>query len=383
MAITPPDPEPVTNLARGDFRELGEHLNRAFLRDDFMARLPAWYQPTDESMGRQYVVRSNGRIVASAGRFDLGWRVGGVWLRLAGVGGVAVHPDHAGRGLMRRVVDAVMRDIVGGGYHAAYLDGARLRYRHWGFEKGGCEAELTVTTNSLAHQLDVAPDAAVPTLDPWRSADLPDLRRLYQRQPLTIDHPPEDFACRLNHWRHEMCVLRDTQGTAVAYAGLDRATQTVHELGVDDPSRLDGLVVALHRELGGVVRFRRVVLLEAVFLRLRDLSDALTLREAGGWRVLDMPRVMTALLRLKQEHQFLAPGRLVVRLTDRRQTVRLETTGGAPTCVATDEPAELETTSDALLQALTGPVPTRLRDPAGLLDAWRPLPLGLLMQDRM
>ena len=372
--------ETIERVTADDYAELIDHLGGAFADRNFASRLPALYTRTAESMGRFRVIRRRGQIVAAAGRFDLAWQVGRTQLRLAGIGGVSVQPAHEGQGLMRQLMAAIVQEIEAGDFDAAYLTGARRRYQHWGFEKAGCEAELTLTSNSLHQRVRFDSRLNDVTISPMCDADADEVYRLHASQPITCERGPDAMPSFLANWRHEAWVLR-AGGRCVGYACVDRPRQTVVEFGIDALSWLDTLIAALHEELDGVVRFRRPMLLDACHWRLRELSDGLTLSEAGNWRLFDVPRVLTASMRLAHRCRPLTPGRLSVELTDLGRAVQFEVDGEQVRCVATEASAEMQMTCAELLQSLTGPVTTA--NDASLLDAWRSLPLWLPPQDRV
>ena len=106
--------------------------------------LPDLYQPTDESMGCNFILRIAGRIVACVGLFPISLRLREIQLRIAGIGGVCTDPAHRGQGLMSRLLEHVKAEMVRQGYALSWLSGLRDRYAHFGWEKAGSDLQVRI-----------------------------------------------------------------------------------------------------------------------------------------------------------------------------------------------------------------------------------------------
>ncbi len=383
--MTQPTSQPkIVRLGAADFAELNRHLSGAFGRKDFAGHLPSLYAADDASMGRILAIRESNRIIAALSLFDMPWRLGDSSLRLAGIGGVSVDPTCGGRGLMRLLMDAAVVEIERGGFHAAWLDGARGRYGHWGFEKGGAEAVLRVTANSLSHHGSVAASGGQDAgLTPPTAGDAEALLALARSHPLRIDREVATLPTILRNRRHETVVLRDAAGHPLAYACLDRASSTVHEFGAADGEALNRLVATVRGELGGWASFRLPLLHTPVFRQLRTLAEDAAVEEVGNWWIRDWPAVLTAAMRLKHQEEGLPEGSVVLRIRGAGVTVRMSVDASGARCASCgDRPAAAWTPAEAV-RRLTGPLPEPLPGATAPLRSWCPLPIGLPMQDRV
>ena len=381
--MPPPAPEPeIVRLRAADFCDLNRHLSAAFGRDDFAGHLPSLYTPTEASMSRVLAVRERGRIVATTAIFNLPWRLGDASLRLAGIGGVSVDAACSGRGWMRWLMDAAVAEIDRGRFHAAWLDGARGRYGHWGFEKGGAEAALRVSANSLAHRGgDASGGEDPPRLTPLRPRETDAVLALAGSRPVRVDRDAASLATILRNRHHETGVLRDAAGTPIAYACFDRATHTVHELAAADRWALDRLVAAVRGALGGSVTFRLPLLHTPAFHRLRELAEDAAVEEVGNWRIHEWPAVLGAALRLKHAVEDLPPGSVLLRIAD--ASLRLSVGPHGARCEACDDAPAAEWSAAEAVRRLTGPLREPLPAVTAPLAAWCPLPIGLPLQDRV
>ena len=77
------------------------------------------------------------RIIGSAGVYGYDLRIDGVTLRGAAVGQVATLPERRGKGVMRSLLQAAIRQIEEQGHALSWLIGDRRRYGAYGWALGG------------------------------------------------------------------------------------------------------------------------------------------------------------------------------------------------------------------------------------------------------
>lgn len=380
----------VVRLGIGDYEEAIAHLSLVFGEADFAALVPSLYRPTEPHMGRNLAVRRDGRIAAIVGLFPIDWIIGGTHLRLAGIGGVSVHPDHRGNGLMRLLMDAAMREVSRGGYHAACLGGNRRRYGHWGFEKAGVEASILVTGNSLAHTPPAPGTETGFCVEEARASDHPGMMSLYERLPIRCVRSAEDFPRHLRNWRRVPVVARDYQGRVAAYACVDAKNRDLVDCCARTPAALEAIVRRLVENGGSSVRLTMPLIHTGVIGRMLDLADDVSLIEASNWRIYDWPAVVGALLTIAHESSPLGTGVCIVRVIDDAEgepsgveRVLRIAVDPEPRCVETDDPPEVTLTASQAVRMFAGPLPAALPRAACPLAQWRPLPLMIPMQDRI
>lgn len=384
----------IIKLTASDFEEAVAHLSLVFNDPNFAELVPALYQPTDQHMRRNLAIRRNGRIAAIVGVFPIDWVVGSVHLHLAGIGGVSVHPDFRGQGLMRLLMDAAMLEIERNGFHAACLGGNRRRYGHWGFEKAGVEASFVISANSLEH-------ADLPKGDrdtnsyhvgSATAADLPAMHALYRRQPMHCTRSVDAFPRHLHNWRRQPLVTRAPDGRVIGYACSDPKDSTSVECCFDSNSALEAFLSHQVAVAGQSIRLFAPLIRDARFNRLEELCDDVSLIEASNWRIYDWPAVLGALLQAKHIATPLTPGSCVIKVnaetriapqaTRKSFAFRMSVDSHA-TCTPSDDPPNFEADPAQLLRTLASPLPSNLPHRAAALALWRPLPLMIPMQDRI
>jgi predicted N-acetyltransferase YhbS len=375
-------PQLVETLSAGDFAAAMRLLDRAFAEHDvadFASLLPALYQPTDTHMNRQLAVRDGDRLVALLGVFPIEWRLGELVLPVAGIGGVSVDPDHRGRGLMRRLMDAARARIAAAGYPLAYLAGQRQRYRWFGWEVAGCRVRLELSRRNLA-----AIDPAAPTVSllPLAPGDVAALEALHRLQPSRCERA--DFAAHLRNWRHTAFVARCPDGI-VGYLVVRERDRSVFELVARTPE----LQIEVLRAYASRHAKRVTVLLprepSPLLARLTAEAEVVALEPDGNWWVRDWGRVAGALLAYRHARESLPRGEVVLRCDD--QTFRLWVDASGAGASPSSAPSSLTLAGPTLTRLLFGPLPpdavTALSAAAEPLRSWCPLPLAIPRQDQV
>ncbi len=134
----------------------------------------------DKTAAEWFVVcEEAGRILGVIDQTPVTVDVSGVRLPAVGIGGVGVLPTARFRGIMSAMLRASNAEQRAAGTIIGFLDGPRLRYRRFGFERAGQAVTATIPRKHLA---EVEP---VP-LRRLRIADAADVLRLCRTAPLFV-----------------------------------------------------------------------------------------------------------------------------------------------------------------------------------------------------
>jgi GNAT superfamily N-acetyltransferase len=127
----------------GDRAALGKLYSLVFPDEDVAGLATVMYDNLPDMNGKNWCVIEAGRqIVAAAALIPWTWtathrsadgRLTSVELKVAEQGIVGTHPDHRGRGLMRRINDALDEGYRQGGYHLAAIQGIPGFYQNFGY----------------------------------------------------------------------------------------------------------------------------------------------------------------------------------------------------------------------------------------------------------
>ncbi len=238
--------DPIIQLQAGDYDEAIRFLDAVFAEHrphDFSNMLPAIYRPTDEHMRCNYAVRKSGRLAAVVGVFPINWCVGGVALKVAGIGGVAVHPDSRGKGYMKLLMNHAVAEMRGAGYDLSYLGGRRQRYAYFGYEVAGCKYKLTFIRDNVRHALkDCPPVSFEPAGEDLKT--MARLKALHDAQDTYCDRPAETFDRYLKSWHYQPMIARSQSGEIAGYIAVDKEGSQINELIAQDEDTAAGMIGA-------------------------------------------------------------------------------------------------------------------------------------------
>jgi predicted N-acetyltransferase YhbS len=367
----------IETLTAADFAEAMDFLNMVFsmtnFPHDFARQLPLLYRPTDDCMRCLLALRDGGRIRATAGVFPMDWMVGGEALKVVGIGGVAVHPADRGKGYMKALMTEAAALASAQGAALSWLSGGRIRYRPFGYETAGTCFQFAVSGGAAGD--------AMPALrfDPLRD-DMEEMlttaMTFYERLPMHMVRTPGEFRLRCRAWSQDLWLARRQDGAVVGYL-VAGTGNTVAEAAAHDAGTAVEIVRAWATR-------QEHALVDAYpcdpdhVTRLAACAESVAVRPSGNWLILDWPRVLGALLRLRAAAGPLPDGEAVIEISG-TGVFSLTVDGGRARCVASDRPADLTTDPLTAVRLLGGPLrpseTVRLSKRAAILDAWCPLPL--------
>jgi len=235
----------VEQARPADYAELMDLMVRCYRTHTpdhprFEEFLPDLYPPGAGCTDHHLVIRLERRLVASLGLFPLELRIGPSRLRVAGIGGVSVAPEHRGKGLMTTLFAAAAVEMRGRRHAAAWLSSDRDRYARYGWEKAGSDTEVRVNVAMLEE-----PAA------PWR-VRRPDATRaplegiLADRARLVSAGEAVPDVLRRKFLRLGMEVWEASAGPQHAYAVLNQRAKWIAEWG----GAPDGLAAIFRHAIG-------------------------------------------------------------------------------------------------------------------------------------
>ncbi len=380
----------IIRLSAGDFEEAMAFLNAVFAEHaphDFANLLPSVYQPTDEHMRCNYAIRDGGRLAAIVGVFPIDWRVGGILLRMAGIGGVSVHKDFRGKGYMKLLMNHAIEQIRAEGYDLSYLGGRRQRYAYFGYEVGATAYNLLFLRDNIRHAFNGQDE--VVTLEP--APDEADtnaaIKALHDAQLQYCERPVDTFGRYLRNWHSQPLLARDKTDKIVGYLSPNRDNRVANELVADTPENAVQVVRAWSDRIDETVNVMVHAPAGPVLRRLNQFAEYTRVETGGNWQIFNWPHVLDTLFKAQHASSALPPGSVVLSIDGLSQSLSLtvDTTGAR--CETTDSVPGLTVDSLTATRVLFGPAPPAtvisLPDNAAMLAAWCPLPLGISPQDKV
>jgi GNAT superfamily N-acetyltransferase len=218
MAITPSTYEGPLHPTAREYPGFLKFLSHSYGFQD-----PRWFEndasyffgARPRQLGTKWALKSGGQFAAHVGVFPFKALVEGRSLKVAGIGAVATHPDHRGKGLMKRLMEHALKRIEGEGYDLAILWGERDLYAPYGFERALYQRHFTFREKIL--RFFAAPHAVRPA----RPGDGPRIRALFQSHPYRVERSPDHFASVARKFAtpgHPSVWVLESKGQVTAYA---------------------------------------------------------------------------------------------------------------------------------------------------------------------
>ena len=311
----------ITRLTAADFDEAMDFLNLVFSMahrpHDFARMLPVLYRRTDEHMGCNRAIRENGRLRAVVGVFPMTWSVGSATLRVAGIGGVAVHPADRGSGHMKALMTHAVEQIRADGYQLSWLGGQRQRYQNFGYEIAGTGIQMVLNRRNLKSLPEAPPPVEFERLDPTDAAAVRAANGFQARNLAHTVRTEAGFVLRCASWHNEAWVARNARGEVISYLVASPDGRSVTEAGAADDDTLFGLVCAWAHARNNVTVELSPFAPGLVSL-FGALADGLAVRPSGNWLIADWPVVVQALLQARATTTPIPDGQVAIEVTGYR-----------------------------------------------------------------
>lgn len=374
----------IRRLTLQDYEQAIDFLNLVFSQDhcphEFRNLLPNWYLPTEACMSCQCALLEDGRIRAMVGAFPREFEVAGHRLTDVGIGNVAVHRDHRGKGYMQVLMKQVGQDMADSGAHMSLLGGYRERYRHFGYEMAGCSHRFTFSRFSMQHLARRERWPAYTFVPLAEGEALEKALALHDAQPFRCLRPAESFLTLCRSWNARPMAILGEDGAFAGYLVLNQAGNGVTEILLKDDAALPAVVFSLLGERGldslslSLGTHQRGLLALAY-----DRCENMELSPAGRLKVIRPAPVFTALLALKASWTPLMDGSRV--LDTALGTFRVTVSGGVPLVEPTTDRADITLPGFDVYRVVLGLLPDPTSDP--LLNNWFPVPYSVSMPDHV
>ena len=155
---------------------------------------PQSHRPENFDFGRTYLLFEQGRIACLVRYYPLEMTLGGVRVKVGGIGAVGTDPELRGRGYMSRLLEHAFGEMARDGCVISVLEGDRLRYRAFGYECAGKTLVLEVNARSC-RKAGVEPLVPRRFLGEEGTLDL--MARAYERGSWRCRRAPGDYRLML------------------------------------------------------------------------------------------------------------------------------------------------------------------------------------------
>ena len=193
-------------------------FSKAHRPHDFTTLLPRLYGKGGDGAAHHFLLREDGRIVATILAYPIPVHVGGQTLLSLGVGSVSTHPRFHGQGFMKTLLAAVDDRARELGADFAVLGGQRQRYEHFRYVHAGYQLRGTLSPDNVRHALRTVSCEGY-AIAPMTQADVPAALALHTAQPSFCERREDAFLDVLRSWNASPFVLTK-DGAFIGYASV-------------------------------------------------------------------------------------------------------------------------------------------------------------------
>lgn len=372
---------------RCDNESLVGFLNYVFGMNEtgmnFYRLLPKLYKPEYHPEEYNYVVIEDGSLCAAAGAYPFGLNIAGETLKGAGIGNVAVHPMHRGKGYMIDCMKMALDEVVKNGADFAVLGGRRQRYSYFGFEPGGVVGEFSLSRHNMQHAFGEADSDTGYTVRELSAEDLDELdniKALLDRRDYCPVRDNASYFDILSSWCSKIYTVADAAGKFAGYFiyGGDDGETAVMELDCTEPDRAEHVLRKCFETVGkDTVTVYMPEFNVTFYDLLSDIAEGVTLANTEHYSVYNYKKVINSTLKLKAGCARLCDGELSVEIDGfaGKEKLLISVRNGEPSVCEFDGKCDLKFNHRQAMGVFFGLLVPEKRMLPGFATGWFPLPL--------
>lgn len=378
---------------RCDNESLVDFLNYVFgMNGDkasFYKLLPKIYKPEYNPEDHNYIVTENGHLRAAAGAYPFSLNIAGEHLNGIGIGNVAVHPMHRGKGYMKECMKMAVDDMLKNGTDFAALGGKRQRYSYYGFEPAGVCGAFNLYDHNLCHTFgSINADTGFKARE-LSAKDTEELKKIkdlsYSRKYIAVRDTASYFDI-LSSWCAKVYFVTDINGEFAGYFiyGGDEGFFNVMEIDCVKPEYAPSVLRSCFETIGREEINLDVPEFNTIFYDLlSDIAEGVTVADTERFCVYNFKKVINATLKLKTSYAKLCDGSLKVEIDGiaGKEKLLITIENGVPSVSEYDGECDLKFSHRQAMGVFFGLSVPEKRMVPGFATGWFPLPLNTFGTD--
>ena len=366
-----------------DHEDLIDFLNYVFGMNGhdtgFYRLLPKLYRPHYRPEDYNFIVTEDGKLRGAVGAYPICMNVMGEELSAIGIGNVAVHPFHRGKGYMKDCMKLAIEDAVEKGIDFAVLGGRRQRYSYFGFELAGVSRKYWLDKTNLRHCFGSEENTSGYTARQITAQDTELLEAIDALVTGRLSHPVRDkdrMYDVLNNWESRVCVVTAPDGAFAGYF-LANNGEDIREIDCCEGHGV-GVLRAAHAFMGvDGLNIKTPEHAAEMCSLLSATAESCSLVHTENYSVFHYEKVVRACMNLRCAISPVCDGEITLLIHGFAgdEKLRIAVREGKASVEAYDGDCAVEYTHKQAMNALFGIAATeRLALPAAV-NTWLPLPL--------
>lgn len=372
--------------SQDQFDEYIDFINYVFgfngNEEDFKRLLPKLFQSDWNPMPGTYLVTDHDRIKAAVGVYEGEVTAGGMTLRTAGIGNVAVHPYERSKGYMKKLMHMAVDDMIRNQIDYSFLSGIRQRYNYFSFEKAGVCYYFGLDKTNIRHVFgDVKAPYQMKMVEADDDAALDTIEKLIRSKSYVPERRRKDLHRILCSWYARPFIFLDGERIAgYCVINENEVTEILAEQD-EDFMKIIRTIAAEKNEITVLLPDYLTTYKEA----LENVAEQIRVGSGVMFSVFCYQRVIQAFMKLKAGYTVMPDGTFTVRIHGRAREEILTITVKNQEMTVTESMAEPMTELSHLeaMRFFFAPICEKRRQMPSFVQCWFPLPLWIYAADNV
>lgn len=347
--------------------------------DSFINLLPKLYKDQYHPAKNNIILDVHGDMRAAVGLYYNSLEICGEKLKTAGIGNVAVHPDHRNKGYMQFCMLLALDEMKQNMVDISALGGARQRYEHFSYEPAGVQFAFNYSKNNVKRTLgaDRKTKFKAVMLKESDTEIFEEISNIYNSRAFKSERTAEKMYDILRTWKAIPYAVFDADEFKGWFA-LNEASNYVYEIGYKNDEYIEELILAT-LETSGSESIKIVVppFDKALSKYLALNCEYYDIGHAEQFTILCYENVIRAFLKLKATYCDLPDGEIKVFIQGEKLPEQLKITvkDNNVTVEETDEKPDIILKHLEAMRLFSGLYSERKNELPAACQAWFPLPL--------
>lgn len=347
--------------------------------DSFMNLLPKLYKDEYCPAKNNIILDVQGDMRAAVGLYYSSLDICGTKLKTAGIGNVAVHPDHRNKGYMQFCMLLALDEMKQNMVDIAALGGARQRYEHFSFEPAGIQFAFNYKTENVRRTLGAGKKSKFRTVA-LKGSDteiFEEISNIYNSRNFKAERNAEKMYDILRTWKAIPYAVFEEDEFKGWFALNDEKTN-VYEIGYKNEEDIEELILAA-LETSGLESVRIVAPpFDKPLCKYLALNcEIYNIEHPEQFTILCYENVIRAFLKLKATYCDLPDGEIKMFIQGEKLPEQLKITvkNNNVTVEETDEKPDIILKHLEAMRLVGGLYSERRNELPAACQAWFPLPL--------
>lgn len=345
----------------------------------FINLLPKLYKKQYNPAENNIILDVDGDMRAAVGLYYNTLTVGDEKLKIGGIGNVAVHPEHRGKGYMQFCMLLALDEMKQNMTDLSCLGGARQRYEHFSYQPAGINTNFNYRKDNVKRTLGAGRKSAftIKKLEETDTQYIKEITEIYNSRIFRMERPEEATFDILHSWNTVPYIaLKD--GEVRGWFAYYSDKQGLHEIFYKNEEDIEDLILlALENSGNESIKIPVPVFDKPLYNYLALNCEYYDIGHAEHFTIFCYENVIRAFLKLKTTYQNLPDGELKLFIQGEKLPEQLKITvkDNNVTVEETDEKPDIILKHLEAMRFIGSHYSEKRNDAPAFCNAWFPLPL--------